>query len=168
MKKQVHFLTIVTICAMALCTSLANALEMSPTLSLDVARMMATACESMAKQKAWRMNIAVVDSGAQPVLFVRMDRSFLGSGDIAMTKAQTSAKFPFSTRLVQELSYGKDGKPAPLPGLVHVPGLVAFAGGLPVRAAGVHIGGIGVSGGSADEDESCAQAGLDAAKQLLK
>jgi glc operon protein GlcG len=32
----------------------------------------------------------------------------------------------------------------------------------------VHIGGIGVSGGTADQDESCAQAGIDAAKDALK
>ena len=32
----------------------------------------------------------------------------------------------------------------------------------------VHIGGIGVSGGSADEDEMCSQAGIDAVKDQLK
>jgi uncharacterized protein GlcG (DUF336 family) len=31
-----------------------------------------------------------------------------------------------------------------------------------------HIGGIGVSGGTADQDETCAQAGLDAASDALK
>ena len=168
MKKQIHSLAMVATCAMTFFASPANALEMSPTLSLNVDRTMAPACESLATQKGWRMNIAVVDGGAQPIVFVRMDRSFLGSGDIALTKAQTSAKFPFSTRFVQELSYGKDGKPAPLPGFVHVRGVVAFAGGLPIRAAGMHIGGIGVSGGTADEDETCAQAGIDAVNHLLK
>ena len=46
-----------------------------------------------------------------------------------------------------------------------VPGIVAFAGGLPIMTEGkMHIGGIGVSGGTSDQDETCAQAGLDAIK----
>ena len=32
----------------------------------------------------------------------------------------------------------------------------------------VHLSGIGVSGGTADQDEECAQAGIDAAKDMLK
>ena len=33
----------------------------------------------------------------------------------------------------------------------------------PVMSGGAHVGGIGVSGAQADEDEQCAQAGIDAA-----
>ena len=39
---------------------------------------------------------------------------------------------------------------------------VVFGGGLPVREGGVLIGGIGVSGGSAEQDEICARAALAA------
>jgi uncharacterized protein GlcG (DUF336 family) len=39
---------------------------------------------------------------------------------------------------------------------------VIFGGGLPMREAGEVIGGIGVSGGSARQDEACARAGLHA------
>ncbi len=39
---------------------------------------------------------------------------------------------------------------------------VVFGGGLPIREAGALIGGIGVSGGSAEQDEICARAGLAA------
>jgi uncharacterized protein GlcG (DUF336 family) len=39
---------------------------------------------------------------------------------------------------------------------------VIFGGGLPIVADGVRIGGIGVSGGSAEQDEECARAGLKA------
>jgi uncharacterized protein GlcG (DUF336 family) len=31
-----------------------------------------------------------------------------------------------------------------------------------------HIGGIGVSGGTADQDETCAQAGIDAVQDVLR
>jgi hypothetical protein len=39
---------------------------------------------------------------------------------------------------------------------------VVFGGGLPIREGGLLIGGIGVSGGSAEQDEECARAGLAA------
>ena len=42
------------------------------------------------------------------------------------------------------------------------PRMVCFGGGLPIRHEGRVIGGIGVSGGSEPEDETCARAGLSA------
>jgi glc operon protein GlcG len=154
--------------AIVLYSSAAVALDATPTLRLDLAKKMTAGCETMAQEKNWKMNISVVDSGANQVFFERMNGAFLGSGDIARRKAETSAKFPFPTRFVEELGYGKDHKGGTVPGIVEVPGIVAFAGGLPIMAAGAHIGGIGVSGGTADEDEMCAQAGLDAVKDMLK
>lgn len=146
-----------------------QALEKIPALSLEAARKIAAGCEAKAREAGWKMNIAVVDSGANMVVFERMNGAFLGSGDIARHKAETSAKFPFSTRFVEELSYGKDRKGGgAVPGLAHTPGVVAFAGGLPVMAGTTHLGGIGVSGGTADEDELCAKAGLDSAKDMLQ
>ena len=47
-------------------------------------------------------------------------------------------------------------------GLNQRPRLVLFGGGLPIVADGQRIGGIGVSGGSAEQDEACAHAGLKA------
>ena len=136
-------------------------------LIADIARVMIRTCTAKASEKGWKMNIAVVDNGANLIAFERMDRAFLGSGEIALSKAQTSAKFPFPTRLVEELVYGKGAKPAVVPGLAHVKGIIAFAGGLPVMNGSMHLGGIGVSGGTADEDEICAQAALDAVKNQL-
>jgi glc operon protein GlcG len=73
------------------------------------------------------------------------------------------------TRFVEQLAYGKDLKGGAVPGIAQVPGIVAFAGGLPIITAdNVHIGGIGVSGGTADQDETCAQAGIDSVKDVLK
>ncbi len=148
--------------------SAAMALDNAPTLSLELAKKIVVGCEAKAQEKGWKMNIAVVDAGANTVAFERMNGAYLGSGDIARHKAETSAKFPFPTRAVEELAYGKDHKGGPLPGIAEVPGIIAFAGGLPVMAGSAHIGGVGVSGGTADEDEICAQAGLDAAKDMLK
>ena len=57
-----------------------------------------------------------------------MDGAYLGSGDIALHKARTSARFPFPTRGIEQLAYGKDLKGGTVPGLALVPGIIAFAG----------------------------------------
>ena len=151
-----------------LCTSTGMAVETKPTLTLDVAKKMAAACEAKAKQEKWLMNIAVVDDGANLIYFQRMDGAYLGSGYISQHKATSSANFPFSTRFFGELAFGKEGKPGLLPGIANFPGIVTFAGGLPIITANnVQIGGIGVSGGTSDQDEQCAQAGIDAVKDEL-
>jgi len=113
------------------------------------------------------MNIAVVDDGANLIMFERMDGAYLGSVYISQHKAMTSANFPFATRFFQELAFGKEGRPGMVPGIADVPGIISFAGGLPIMTANkVQIGGIGVS--TSDQDEQCAQAALDAAKEELK
>jgi uncharacterized protein GlcG (DUF336 family) len=141
----------------------AGALEMRPVLTLDLAKKMAAACEARAMQEGWKMNIAIMDAGGNLVYFQRMDNAFLKSIEIAMLKAGTSAGFPFSTKMVEEIAATR------VPGIAHVPGIAAFEGGLPVMTAGgVHIGSIGVSGAAASDDGKCAQAGIDAIADDLK
>ena len=65
----------------------------------------------------------------------------------------------------EQLVYGKDLKGGMVPGLALAPGIIAFAGGLPIMTEDkVHIGGIGVSGGTSDQDETCAR-GWDRCRQ---
>ena len=131
-------------------------------LSLETAKKMAAACEALAKQQGWKMNIAIYDAGANVKYFLRQDDAFLGSIEVAKLKANTSAKFPFSTKMLGEIAQK-------VPGIAFVPGLVTFEGGLPIKTGGgEHIGSIGVSGASAEQDGQCAQAGLDAVKDDLK
>ncbi len=146
----------------------AQALDSKPVLSLEMAKKMADACEAMAKTEGWNLNIAVVDAGADLLLFRRMPNAFLGSVDIAIGKAETSARFPFPTRAIANIAYGEDGKGGRVPGIVHVDGIIAFAGGLPIKAGDALIGAIGTSGATADQDEQCAQAGIDAIADMLK
>ena len=92
----------------------------------------AVTCEAKAVEEGWRpINIAVYDDGGNLVVFHRMDGAFLGSIQIAQMKGHTSAMFPFSTRLLSELAYGKDGEPGSLPGIAEIPGIAAFPGGVP-------------------------------------
>jgi uncharacterized protein GlcG (DUF336 family) len=154
---------------LALRGSAAMAIETKPTLTLDLAKKMAAACEAKAKQENWKMNIAVVNDGTNLVYFEHMDGAFVGSIYISQQKAITSANFPAPTRFIAELAFGKEGKPGDLPGIASVPGIIAFPGGLPVMTGTkAQIGGIGVSGGTADQDEECAKAGLDAVADDLK
>lgn len=147
----------------------AHALESAPTLGLDVAKQMVAGCEAKAKAEGWAMSVTVVDAGANAVASERMNGAYLGSLEISRLKAETAAKFPFPTRQIEAIAYGKDGKPALIPGLAAVPGLIAFAGGLPAMSGGnAKVGAIGASGGLPSEDEACAQAGLEAAAPALK
>jgi uncharacterized protein GlcG (DUF336 family) len=153
--------TLMTLAAAVLAAGAAPVLaqQQQTVMSLDTAKKMAAACESMAKQQGWKMITAIMDSGGNLKYLSRMDGAFLGSIEIAQLKANTSASFPFSTRQLGDIAKER------VPGIVHVPGLVTFAGGLPiVTAKGEHLGSIGVSGASADQDEQCAQAALDAVK----
>ncbi|ETX07209.1 MAG: hypothetical protein ETSY2_12540 [Candidatus Entotheonella gemina] len=46
--------------------------------------------------------------------------------------------------------------------------MIAFAGGLPMKAGDALIGAIGTRGANADQAEPCAQAGIDAIADMLK
>ena len=147
----------------------AQATETKPILTLAMAKSIAQACETYQQEKAFNpIIIAIYDDGGNLKFFSRQENAFLGSITIAHMKATTSSSFPISSRLMGELAYGKDGQPPMIPGAAEIPGHAAFPGGLPiVTKAGNHIGSVGVSGATADEDEQCAQAGLDSIADLL-
>lgn len=106
-----------------------------------------------------RINVAVTDAGGVLAGFLRMPGAFLHSVDIAIDKAYTAASFGFPTAQWMSILAQDEGLRI---GLAERPRLVVFGGGLPIREGGVLIGGIGVSGGSAEQDELCARAGLAA------
>ncbi|OCP23640.1 hypothetical protein BC361_21000 [Ensifer sp. LC54] len=144
----------------------AEDLPRKPVLTQAVAETMIAACFTAQKAAAYpKVNVVVVDDGGRLIAAARQDGACKACTDIAENKAITASLYAAPTRAMADLSFGakRDGVNAGLPGAAFVPGLVAFAGGLPVKtAAGDLIGGIGVSGASEDQDESCAQAGLDA------
>jgi len=103
------------------------------------------------------VNVSVVDAGGNQIAFLRGDGAFLPSGKIARDKAYTAAGFGVPTgALYQALS---DDAPV-LAGILAQPGVALFQGGLPIRSNDELVGGIGVSGASAEQDEICARAGL--------
>src|SRR5215831_5436846 len=104
---------------LVICSSAGIAADTKPAINLDIAKKMIAACEAKAKQEGWKMNVAVVDDGANLVAFERMDGAFLGSIQVAQHKAVTSANFPFSTRTFGDLAFGKEGKPGVVPGIAN-------------------------------------------------
>lgn len=107
-----------------------------------------------------RINVAVVDAGGNLAAFLRMPGAFLHSIDIAIDKAYTAASFGLPTS--QWHAVLQTHSEAVREGIVWRPRFVGFGGGLPIVEAGQRIGGVGVSGGSEEQDEACAQAGLAA------
>lgn len=126
-------------------------------IGVDAAALAASAAVAHAKALDVRINVAVTDGSGVLMAFLRMPGAFLHSIDLAIDKAYTAASFGFPT------SGWKDAVAADellRIGLNVRPRLVMFGGGLPLREGGVLVGGIGVSGGSAEQDEACARAGL--------
>ena len=117
-----------------------------------------------AKQKSTaidtKMNIAVVDAGANLVAFSRMDGAWLGSLDISIKKAKTARYFDMNTGIIGQLS--QPGQP--LFNIEHSNnGLITFPGGVPIKNAnGEIIGAIGVSGSTVENDHTVAEAGASA------
>jgi len=105
------------------------------------------------------INVAICDIGGTLAGFLRMPGAFLHSVEIAIDKAYTSASFGFPTAMWKQVLANDEVLRM---GLAERPRLVIFGGGLPIVHNGVRIGGIGVSGGSAEQDEECAKAGLAA------
>jgi uncharacterized protein GlcG (DUF336 family) len=107
-----------------------------------------------------RINVGVVDPGGNLAAFLRMPGAYLHSIDIAIDKAYTAVSFGLPTSQWHDaLLQHSDAVRA---GIVRRPRFVGFGGGLPITENGERIGGIGVSGGSEEQDEACAQAGLQA------
>ena len=129
-------------------------------ITLQDARRVIAAAEQKAIAIEQPQNIAVVDTGGHLLAFVRMDRAWLGSIDIAIKKAFTARAFDLSTKELSKLAqpgepfYGihasNDGK------------VMIFAGGVPLKRGDQVVGAIGVSGGTGSQDQSVAEAGAEA------
>jgi uncharacterized protein GlcG (DUF336 family) len=129
-------------------------------LSLSQAQHVLAAAIAAAEEQGTKMDIAVVDAGGNLKTFARMDGAWLGSIDIATTKARTARYFDLPSEALGELS--QPG--GPLYGIeVSNGGLITFPGGLPLTAPdGTVVGAIGVSGSTIENDRAVAEAGVAA------
>jgi uncharacterized protein GlcG (DUF336 family) len=107
-----------------------------------------------------KMDIAVVDAGANLKAFIRMDDAFLGSIDIAIKKAKTARMFNMPSGDLGKLSQPGGS----LYNIEHSnDGLITFPGGVLLKnKEGAIIGAVGVSGSSVEDDHMVATAGAAA------
>lgn len=129
-------------------------------LTLAQAEKIIDAAKKKSVELDTKMNISVVDAGANILAFVRMDGAWLGSADISLKKAKTARFFDMNSGDIGGLSQ-------PGGSLFNIEhsngGLISFPGGVPIKnAQGEIIGAIGVSGSSVENDHAVAQAGADA------
>ncbi|MEA1787631.1 heme-binding protein [Arenibacter sp. GZD96] len=129
-------------------------------LTLAQAEKMIEAAKTKAAALDTKMNISVVDAGANILAFARMDGAWLGSADISLKKAKTARYFDLPTGVIGSLSQPGGS----LFGIEHSNGgLISFPGGIPVKnATGEVVGAIGVSGSTVENDHAVAEAGANA------
>ena len=124
----------------------------------EQAKKVAAAVLKPARENQWTMVVAIVDTGGYLVYLEKLDQTQVGSVDIAISKAKSSAIFKRSTKMFQErLAKGGDGLL-----VLRLKDAIPVEGGLPIIVDGKLIGALGVSGGSSAEDEVCAEAGAAA------
>jgi glc operon protein GlcG len=128
-------------------------------ISLDQAQAAISAAIAEAKKRHWKLNVAVVDSGANLVAFQRMDGAQLASIAISEHKARTAATFRRETKAFEESIQQKQNYYA-----LTLDGVIASRGGLPLIVGGKLIGAIGCSGGTGSQDEVACKAGAAAVK----
>jgi uncharacterized protein GlcG (DUF336 family) len=117
------------------------------------------AAEAEAKKRNWKMNIAVVDTNGELVLFERMEGAQIASGAISTNKARTAARFRRETRVF----YNGYETGHTFAGTLD-PTLTASPGGFPLVEGGKLIGGIGCSGGTGDQDAAICKVGAETVK----
>lgn len=129
-------------------------------LTLAAARAIVAAVQAEARELRVAMSCAVVDSGDQLVAFERMDGADLVGITLARDKAFTAlanrmptAELPAITQPGTEFF-----------GYHTVAGgrTIIFAGGMPLERDGVLVGAVGVSGGTAEQDQRAVEAGVRA------
>lgn len=106
-----------------------------------------------------RVHAAVVDGQGNTLAYLRMPGAFFHSESLAVDKAYTAASFGFPSGEWLDRA-GEDQRLRT--GLLTRPRLVVLGGGLPILYEDRCIGGIGVSGGSEEQDDLCAEAALTA------
>lgn len=129
-------------------------------ITLEDTQRIISVAEEKAREIGQPMNIAVLDAGRNLKAFARMEDAWLGSIDIAIDKAFTSASRGLPTQEIAEMA--QPGQPLFGFHTTNDKRMVIFAGGIPLMRGEEIAGAIGVSGGTVDQDQEVAEAGLAA------
>lgn len=129
--------------------------DQMPAFCLENLHRMARRAEEKAKQLGVPVVFAAVDQGGNLVLLQRMEGALLASIEIAAGKAYTASALKMATHELGQAA----GQNGPLYGIeTAIPGkIVLFGGGFPYLVNGEVVGGIGVSGGTVEQDMEIAR-----------
>jgi uncharacterized protein GlcG (DUF336 family) len=154
--------TSVSATALLAWASLANAQvpQYGTNVNLEQAKKVVAGAEANARSQNLPMAIAVVDNAGQLVAFVRMDNTQTASTVIAQEKAVSAATLRRPTKVLQD-GLAQGGANLRFLALHNA---IPIEGGIPITVDGKIIGGVGVSGGSSEQDGVVAAAGLAALK----
>ncbi len=129
-------------------------------LAVEAAQAIASGC------KQYALGVAVVNSAGEPILVYLPDGSEPSHGYTAVRKAYTAAKLKTDTTPLVEKAQ-KDPEFAAT--IKADPNLMAFHGGLLLKAGTEVLGAIGVSGAEpGGHDDECGTIGLNKIKDRLK
>ncbi len=132
-----------------------TSLPTKPYLPHTLAKSVLAACEDKARTMGLAMTIAIVDDGGHLVAFSRMEGVHAGTIELAIGKARSSVMFKRPTAKFEE------SVAAGTIGLLKLPNVLPFAGGVPLLVGAQLIGAVGVSGAAAAQDGQVASAALD-------
>ena len=129
-------------------------------LGLDTALRICEAVRARAEEIGVRAVVCVSDGGGHPIAVQSMDDAYIASYDIAVNKAYTVVALKMSTSALKPLAQPGQS----LYGIQFTNGgkIVIFGGGEPLRRGdGRVLGGLGVSGGTEEQDTALAAYGLE-------
>ena len=133
-------------------------------LSLAAALTIATTAADTCKARGYRVSVTVVGRDGQVIVLLRGDDAPPHTVENSRRKAYTARTFRIPSG-----EFAQRVKANPTLGLVHLSGVIANQGALPIKVGDEVIGGVGVSGSpGGDKDEACAKAGLDKVAAELK
>ncbi len=127
-------------------------------LDLGKAKAVIAAVEEAARTQGKQAVIAVCNAEGNPIAVHVMDGAFLVSYEVAVKKAYTAVAVKMSTMELSDLC--QPG--GTFYGLQALDRVITFGGGIPLYADGVIVGGLGVSGGTGEEDHALALMGAAA------
>ncbi len=145
-------------------TSSANAeLLNEKSLSTAVALTIAQTAYDSCVQQGYHVSVHVVGREGQVLVAIRGDGSSPHTLENSLRKAYTARTFRTSSG-----DFAQRVKDNPTLGVVHLPGVIALQGALPIKVGEDVIGAVGVSGApGGDKDEACSKAGIDKAVTQL-
>ena len=135
-------------------------------VNLDIAKKLIEKIEKYAFSVGKKAVIAVCGPDGNPIAVHVMDGAFLVSFDVAVKKAYTAVSVKMST-----MELGKLVQPGQtFAGLEQIEKdkLVFFGGGVPLFAGDHLVGGLGISGGTGEEDDDIAQYALSVFEECCK